>query len=157
MDKVLKKWEQEEWASAETRHWQKLAYIILVKLCAYQFALPVCWTQTQDLLVTTFNFEHLIELGPSPTDWDGNLYMYEILDGSVSRYHSILCHAKNVKEIYYQYENEIEGPASNETVDIPIAAAPVTTTAAVSTPSSGQSRGHSVSIKAFNILLVIVA
>jgi fatty acid synthase subunit alpha len=65
LDKVLKKWEQEKWASAENR--QKLAYIILVELLAYQFASPVRWIQTQDLLFTTFNFERLVELGPSPT------------------------------------------------------------------------------------------
>ena len=65
LDKVLKKWEQEKWASAENR--QKLAYIILVELLAYQFASPVRCIQTQDLLFTTFNFEHLLELGPSPT------------------------------------------------------------------------------------------
>ena len=65
LDKVLKKWEQEKWASAENR--QKLAYIILVELLAYQFASPVRWIQTQDLLFTTFNFERLVELGSSPT------------------------------------------------------------------------------------------
>ena len=65
LDKVLKKWEQEKWASA--KNWQKLAYIILVELLAYQFASPVHWIQTQDLLFTTFNFEHLVELGPLPT------------------------------------------------------------------------------------------
>ena len=42
---------------------QKLAYIILV--LAYQFASPV--RKTQDLLFTAFNFERLIEIGPSPT------------------------------------------------------------------------------------------
>ena len=65
---------------------------------------------------------------------------YETLDGSVSRNRSILCHAKNVKEIYYQYEDEIEAPASDVTVDVPIAAipaVPVTTSTAVSTPPSG--------------------
>jgi hypothetical protein len=52
----------------------------------------------------------------------------------LSRNRSILCHAKNGKEIY-QYEDEIEAPASDATVDVPIAAtaatpaAPVTTTA----------------------------
>ena len=44
---------------------------------------------------------------------------YETLDGSVSRIRSILCHAKNVKEIYYQYEDEVEALASDETVDVP--------------------------------------
>ena len=58
LDKVLKRWEQEKWANAETH--QKLTYIILVKLLAYQFTSPVCWIQTQDLLFTTFNFECLV-------------------------------------------------------------------------------------------------
>ena len=53
LDKVLKKWEQDKWASAENH--QKLAYIILVELLAYQFASPVCWIKTQDLLFTAFN------------------------------------------------------------------------------------------------------
>ena len=53
LDKVLKKWEQDKWASTENR--QKLAYIILVKLLAYQFASPVCWIETQDLLFTASN------------------------------------------------------------------------------------------------------
>ena len=100
---MLKKWEQEKWASAENR--QNLAYIILVELLAYQFASPVRWIQTQDLLFTTFNFERLVELGPSPT-LTGMVTRtlktkYETLDGSVSRNRSILCHTKNGKEIYY--------------------------------------------------------
>jgi fatty acid synthase subunit alpha len=33
LDKVLKRWDQDNWASAEQR--QKLAYIILVELLAY--------------------------------------------------------------------------------------------------------------------------
>ena len=163
LDKVLKKWEQEKWASAENR--QKLAYIILVELLAYQFASPVRWIQTQDLLFTTFNFERLVELGPSPTLTGMATRTlktkYETLDGSVSRNRSILCHAKNVKEIYYQYEDETEAPVSDETVDVPITAtpvAPVTTTTAVSSPSSGPVASvEDVPIKAIDILLVIVA
>jgi fatty acid synthase subunit alpha len=96
LDKVLKKWEQEKWASAENR--QKLAYIILVELLAYQFASPVRWIQTQDLLFTTFNFERLVELGPSPTLTGMATRTlktkYETLNGSVSqnRYSSsLLC------------------------------------------------------------------
>ena len=86
---------------------------------------------------------------------------YETLDGSVSQNRSILCHAKNVKEIYCQYEDEIKAPASDGTVDVPIAATPappVTTTTAVSTPSSGPVASmEDVLIKAIDILLVIVA
>jgi fatty acid synthase subunit beta len=86
---------------------------------------------------------------------------YETLDGSVSRHRSILCHAKNAKEIYYQYKDEIEAPASDVTIDIPIAttpAAPVTATITVSTPPSGPvANVEDVPIKAIDILLVIVA
>ena len=51
LDKVLRKWEQDNWASPDNR--QKLAYIILVELLAYQFASPVRWIETQDLLFIT--------------------------------------------------------------------------------------------------------
>ena len=39
LDKVLKKWDQDNWAASEQR--QKLVYIILVELLAYQFASPI--------------------------------------------------------------------------------------------------------------------
>ena len=83
---------------------------------------------------------------------------YEILDGSVSRNRSTLRHPKNVKEIYYQYEDEIEAPASVETVDVPIAASlevPITTTAIVSTPGP-VANIKDIPIKAIDILLIIV-
>jgi len=128
LDKVLKKWEEDKWASAENR--QQLTYIILVELLAYQFASPVRWIETQDLLFTSFNFKRLVELGPSPTltgmatcTLKGK---YETLDGSVSRTRAILCHSKNVKEIYYQYEDEDKAPPAESASDAAAApAAPV--------------------------------
>lgn len=65
LDKVLRKWDEENWGSAEQR--QQLAYIILVELLAYQFASPVRWIETQDILFNTHDFEHFIEIGPSHT------------------------------------------------------------------------------------------
>ena len=89
---------------------------------------------------------------------------YETFDGLVSRNCSIFCHAKNVKEIYYQYDDEIEAPASDAVVDVPIAATPATPVTPVisSTPASTPSSGpvasmDDVPIKAIDILLVIVA
>jgi fatty acid synthase subunit alpha len=46
---------------------QKLAYTILAELLVYQFASPVRWIETQDLLFTNYKFERLIKLGPGPT------------------------------------------------------------------------------------------
>ena len=89
---------------------------------------------------------------------------YETFDGLVSRNRSIFCHAKNVKEIYYQYDDEIEAPASDAVVDVLIAATPATPVTPVisSTPASTPSSGpvasmDDVPIKAIDILLVIVA
>ena len=39
LDKVLRKWDAENWGSPEQR--QKLAHVILVERLAYQFASPV--------------------------------------------------------------------------------------------------------------------
>lgn len=39
----------------------------MIELLAYQFASPVRWIETQDILFKKFNFERLIEIGPSPT------------------------------------------------------------------------------------------
>jgi fatty acid synthase subunit alpha len=68
------------------------------------------------------------------------------------------CQTKNIKEIYYQYEDEIEAPASDVTIDIAIATTPVTASTAVSTPSSGQVASmEDVPVKVVDILLVIFA
>lgn len=63
--KVLKNWDEEQWGAPENRN--KLGYAILIELLSYQFASPVRWIETQDILFKDFKFERLIELGPSPT------------------------------------------------------------------------------------------
>ena len=52
LSKVLKNWDAESWGATEQR--QKLAYTILVELLAYQFASPVRWIETQDLLFSQY-------------------------------------------------------------------------------------------------------
>ena len=54
LSKVLKAWDAESWGASEQR--QKLAYTILVELLAYQFASPVRWIETWDLLFTQYTF-----------------------------------------------------------------------------------------------------
>ncbi|GLB40343.1 putative protein with domain of unknown function (DUF1729) [Lyophyllum shimeji] len=165
LDKVLKKWDQDNWGGAEQR--QKLAYIILVELLAYQFASPVRWIETQDRLFTEFQFERFIELGPSPTLTGMATRTlkakYETSDDSVSRSRVILCHAKNVKEIYYQYEDELEAsPAENAPAEPAATSAPVAVQAAAPVPVAAAPSGpvaavEDVPIKAIDILTVIVA
>jgi len=163
-DKVLEKWEEDKWASAENR--QQLVYIIIVELLAYQFASPVRWIKTQGLLFSSFNFERLAELGPSPTlagmATRTLKAKYEAIDGSICRTHAILCHSKNVKEIYYQYEDEAEAPpaesASGACPSAPPAAAAATAApVAIAAPTGPVARIEDVPVKAIDILLVVVA
>ncbi|KAG6887648.1 hypothetical protein C0995_013717 [Termitomyces sp. Mi166 len=76
LGKVLKEWDQENWASAEQH--QKLA-IILVELLAYHFAFPLCLSPTiMGIAMRTLKAK------------------YETSNGSVSWTRIILC-AKNMK------------------------------------------------------------
>ncbi|KAH9885878.1 putative 3-oxoacyl-synthase [Xylariomycetidae sp. FL2044] len=46
---------------------QELAHVLLTELLAYQFAMPVRWSETQSVLFDTIKAEKLVEFGPSPT------------------------------------------------------------------------------------------
>ncbi|KAJ7762020.1 fatty acid synthase [Mycena maculata] len=166
LDKVLKRWDQERWASDEQR--QKLAYVILVELLAYQFASPVRWIQTQDRLFTEYAFERLIELGPSPTLTGMATRTlkakFEAEDDSISRTRTILCHAKNVKEIYYQFEDELEAASESDAVEsstpAPAAAAPAASAPVVAVAAAQSGPATTIEeapIKAIDIVSAIVA
>ena len=165
LDKVLRRWEEDQWESEDNR--QKLAYTILIELLAYQFASPVQWIKTQDLLFASFNFERLVEIGPSPTLTGMAVRTlkakYEGSDNSRSIKREILCHSKNTKEIYYLYEDEPEAdaPAAADDTPAPVAAASsaavVAAPVAVAAPSGPVSSVEEVSIKATDVLHVIVA
>ena len=145
---------------------QLLAYIILVELLAYQFASPVRWIETQDILFMKSKFERFIELGPSPTLTGMASHTlkakYEAEDDSTSLTRSIFCHAKNAKEIYYQFEDDIEAPTKENpspAPSTPAAAVPAPSSTPVPAPASlGPIAAiEEVPMKAIDILMVIVA
>ena len=140
-------------------------YIILVELLAYQFASPIQWIETQDLLFRSFKFKHLIEVSPSPT-LTGMASRtlkakYEVQDDSVTHPHTILCYAKNGKEIYYQFEDEVVAeaePTPEPSTPVPPTPAPAASAPAAPVPSSSPVASiEDVPIKASDILNVIVA
>ena len=115
---------------SSTEQRQQLAYVILVEPLAYQFASPVRWIETQDILFTLHDFERFIEIGPSPT-LTGMASRtlkakYEAGDDSVSRTRAILCHANHTKEVYYQFDGEVAAE--------PVTVSNPTPTVAVQTP-----------------------
>jgi len=65
LSEILKSWDEKKWGANENRN--QLGYAILIELLSYQFASPVRWIETQDILFKDFGFERLVELGPSPT------------------------------------------------------------------------------------------
>ena len=165
LDKVLRKWDQENWGSAEQR--QKLAYVILVELLAYQFASPVRWIETQDILFTHYKFERFIEIGPSPTLTGMATRTlkakYEVQDDSVTHRRAIFCHAKHTKEVYYQFEDEAEAPAAETpaaetSAPAPASAAPTPTAAApAAAPAAAAASIEDAPLKATDVLVAIIA
>jgi fatty acid synthase subunit alpha len=166
LEKVLKHWDRDNWGSAEQR--QKLAYIILVELLAYQFASPVRWIETQDLFFAKYMFERFIEIGPGPTLTGMATRTlkakYELQDDSISRNRAIFCSSKNAKEIYYQFEDEAVAEASPESTaeatPVAIAATPAAV-APIATPAPSSS-GSAAAIadeprKAVDTLQAIIA
>jgi len=161
LDKILKSWDAEEWGADAQR--QNLAYSILVELLAYQVASPVRWIETQDLLFVKYDFERFIEIGPGPT-LTGMASRtlkakYEAGDDSTSRTRTILCHAKNPKEIYYQFEDEPEAAAPEPAapaVAVEVSAASI---AVVAPPTSSGPVAQipDEPLRAIDTLLVIIA
>jgi fatty acid synthase subunit alpha, fungi type len=60
---ILSRWEQLDLHDASIQ--QKLSFDLLVELLAHQFAMPVRWIETQELLFQQCKVEKLIEIGPS--------------------------------------------------------------------------------------------
>lgn len=124
---------------------QELAHTLLVELLAYQFASPVRWIETQDVILAEKRTERIVEVGPADTL--GGMAKrtlaskYEAYDAALSVQRQILCYNKDAKEIYYDVdpveeeassapeESETQTPAPSSKL------APSPAPAALSTPS----------------------
>ncbi|PGG97294.1 fatty acid synthase subunit alpha [Blastomyces parvus] len=108
---------------------QELAHTLLVELLAYQFASPVRWIETQDVILQEKRTERIVEIGPADTL--GGMARrtiaskYEAYDAATSVQRQILCYNKDAKEIYYDVDpvEDVPEPAA-------AAAAPSTAPAA---------------------------
>ncbi|PGH17519.1 fatty acid synthase subunit alpha [Helicocarpus griseus UAMH5409] len=102
---------------------QELAHTLLVELLAYQFASPVRWIETQDVILQEKRTERIVEIGPADTL--GGMARrtiaskYEAYDAATSVQRQILCYNKDAKEIYYDVD-----PVEDEPEPAPAAAAP---------------------------------
>lgn len=87
---------------------QELSHTLLIELLAYQFASPVRWIETQDVILAEKRTERIVEVGPADTL--GGMAKrtlaskYEAYDAALSVQRQILCYNKDAKEIYYDVD-----------------------------------------------------
>ena len=97
---------------------QELSHTLLVELLAYQFASPVRWIETQDVILAEKRTERIVEVGPADTL--GGMAKrtlaskYEAYDAALSVQRQILCYNKDAKEIYYDVDPVDEESPSAE-------------------------------------------
>jgi fatty acid synthase subunit alpha len=111
---------------------QELSHTLLVELLAYQFASPVRWIETQDVILGEKTTERIVEIGPADTlgvmAKRTLASKYEAHDAAKSVSRQILCYNKDAKDIYYDVDPVEDEPEP--------AAAPSSTPASSSAPSS---------------------
>src|SRR5690349_20111098 len=124
---------------------QELAHTLLVELLAYQFASPVRWIETQDVILADKLTERIVEIGPADTlgvmAKRTLASKYEAYDAAKSVQRQILCYNKDAKEIYYDVDPVEDEPApAAGSSDSPAPSAPASGPAPVAAaplPSAG--------------------
>jgi len=144
---------------------QELAHTLLVELLAYQFASPVRWIETQDVILGEKTTERIVEIGPADTL--GGMAKrtlaakYEAYDAARSVQRQILCYNKDAKDIYYDVDPVEDEPAAPAPSSAPAAAASAAAPAAAAPPpppSAGPAAAVAdAPIGAVDVLRVLVA
>src|ERR1700712_3235931 len=125
---------------------QELAHTLLVELLAYQFASPVRWIETQDVILAEKTTERIVEIGPADTlgvmAKRTLASKYEAYDAARSVQRQILCYNKDAKDIYYDVDPVEDEPAPASGGDAPAASsssasAPAAAPVAVAAPPPG--------------------
>ncbi|RJE24442.1 fatty acid synthase [Aspergillus sclerotialis] len=146
---------------------QELAHTLLVELLAYQFASPVRWIETQDVILAEKRTERIVEIGPADTL--GGMARrtlaskYEAYDAATSVQRQILCYNKDAKEIYYDVdpvEDEPEAPEPSTSAAPSAPAAP--SPAAAAPPPPPQNAGPAAAVEdapvtAVDVLRTLIA
>jgi len=150
---------------------QELAHTLLVELLAYQFASPVRWIETQDVILGEKTTERIVEIGPADTL--GGMARrtlaakYESFDAARSVQRQILCYTKDAKDIYYDVDpvEDEPAPAAAASTD-PSAKAPGAPSAPAAAPGAAPAAASSagpapkmddVPVGAIDILRALIA
>ncbi|OLY84576.1 Fatty acid synthase subunit beta, partial [Smittium mucronatum] len=104
----LDKWNEINLNNKDER--KRLGYIFMIEMLSYQFANPVQWISTQDVLFTKFVFEKMIEVGPSSvllgmSTKTLNL-KYQDFDNSRNVCREFLSYSSDFEKIFYLNVNQ---------------------------------------------------
>ena len=148
---------------------QELAHTLLVELLAYQFASPVRWIETQDVILGEKTTERIVEVGPADTlgvmAKRTLAAKYEAYDAARSVQRQILCYNKDAKDIYYDVdpvedEPAAPAPSGGDSAPAPSGAPAAAPAAAASRPQSSAGPAAAVAdapVGAVDILRALVA
>ncbi|THC95865.1 hypothetical protein EYZ11_004643 [Aspergillus tanneri] len=120
---------------------QELAYVLLTELLAYQFASPVRWIETQDVVLREQKIDRLIEVGPSET----LLGMvkktlsakYQVHDAALGLQRDLWSYKNHARELYYENGDAESAPAGTRKMKHTAVAVPsdtVTTATVTASP-----------------------
>ncbi|KAF2865920.1 hypothetical protein BDV95DRAFT_505916 [Massariosphaeria phaeospora] len=147
---------------------QELSHTLLIELLAYQFASPVRWIETQDVVLGEKLTERIVEVGPADTlgvmAKRTLASKYEAHDAARSVQRQILCYNKDAKDIYYDVdpvEDEPE-PAAPSSSDAPVTPSSTPTASAGPVAGSAPAAGPAAQVPdapvtATDILRALVA
>ncbi|KAF2828797.1 hypothetical protein CC86DRAFT_198323 [Ophiobolus disseminans] len=147
---------------------QELSHTLLIELLAYQFASPVRWIETQDVVLGEKTTERIVEIGPADTlgvmAKRTLASKYEAHDAARSVQRQILCYNKDAKDIYYDVDpvEEEPEPAAAGSSGAPSApsSAPAAASAPMAVPAASAGPAASVPdapVTATDILRALVA
>ena len=132
---------------------QELSHTLLIELLAYQFASPVRWIETQDVVLGEKTTERIVEIGPADTlgvmAKRTLASKYEAHDAARSVQRQILCYNKDAKDIYYDVdpvEEESEPAAPSGSVPAASSSAPAPAAAPVAAPPPAASAGPAAQV-----------
>ncbi|CAI6340179.1 unnamed protein product [Periconia digitata] len=131
---------------------QELSHTLLIELLAYQFASPVRWIETQDVVLGEKTTERIVEIGPADTlgvmAKRTLASKYEAHDAALSVQRQILCYNKDAKDIYYDVDpvEEEPEPAAASASDAPASSSAAPAAAAVAAAPPPPSAGPAAAV-----------
>jgi fatty acid synthase subunit alpha len=129
---------------------QELSHTLLIELLAYQFASPVRWIETQDVVLGEKTTERIVEVGPADTlgvmAKRTLASKYEAHDAALSVQRQILCYNKDAKDIYYDVDPVEDEPEPAAAPSASASSAPAASAAPVAVAAPPPSAGPAAQV-----------